>query len=79
VPTCPTIEECDGRPHRAGWSLGKTAFGTPWQIDGSNGEDRILARGRFQREARWRACVQGRLLACSSVVGCLPPGLVGFV
>jgi hypothetical protein len=60
TPSYPFVDESRDRLHRAGWSLGEIAFGTTWQVDGSNGENRILARGRTQREAWWRACLQAR-------------------
>jgi hypothetical protein len=39
------------RLQRAGWSLGETCFGQRWQVDGSNGENRLLATGASQAEA----------------------------
>jgi hypothetical protein len=36
------------RLHRAGWSLGKSVFGSVWQVDGSNGKNRLLAAGASQ-------------------------------
>jgi hypothetical protein len=56
----PTVDESRDRLHRAGWSLGESAFGPTWQVDGSNGENRLLATGASQEEAWWRACCQSR-------------------
>jgi hypothetical protein len=48
--------------HAAGWSVGETCFrtnaGPVWQVDGTNGENRLLARAPTQTGA-WRlACEQ---------------------
>jgi hypothetical protein len=45
---------------RAGWSLGESVFGSVWQVDGANGENRLLAKGSSSAEAWWRACCQAR-------------------
>ena len=54
------------RLHRAGWSLGETCFGSTWQVDGANGENRLLyagtASGRRHRETL-QAREMGRLAA----------------
>lgn len=51
----PGVDECRDRLHRAGWSIGETAIGPDqamvWLITGTNGENRIEARGRSQAEA----------------------------
>jgi hypothetical protein len=64
MPSYPTADESRDRLHRAGWSLGEIAFGPlaaeVWQVDGQNGENRLLARGRTQSEAWWCACLQAR-------------------
>src|SRR6516162_7362300 len=43
------IDHCHERLHRAGWSVGEvriaTANGLAWLVSGSNGENRIDARG----------------------------------
>jgi hypothetical protein len=54
------VEECRDCLHRAGWSLGECCFGALWQVDGSSGEDRLLATGATQAQAWWRACVLAR-------------------
>jgi hypothetical protein len=46
--------------HRAGWSLGEACLGSTWQVDGSNGENRLLATGTSQAEAWYRATLQAR-------------------
>jgi hypothetical protein len=56
----PTVDECRDRLRRAGWSLGETCIGALWQVDGSNGENRLLATGTTQSQACWRACVMAR-------------------
>jgi hypothetical protein len=38
------------RLQRAGWSLGETCFGQRWQVDGSNGENKLLATGASQAD-----------------------------
>jgi hypothetical protein len=64
MPSYPTVDESRDRLHRAGWSLGEIAFGPRgaevWPVDGQNGENRLLARGRTQSEAWWHACLQAR-------------------
>jgi hypothetical protein len=69
------VDDARDRLHRAGWSLGEIASGPlgaeVWQVDGSNGENRLRARGRTQSEAWWRACVQAR------EVGMLAPAREG--
>jgi hypothetical protein len=44
----PTVDESRHRLHCAGWSFGETWFGAVCQVDGSNGENRILATGMVQ-------------------------------
>jgi hypothetical protein len=56
----PPVDESRDRLRRAGWSLGACVFGSTWQVDGSNGENRLLATGSSQEEAWWRACMQAR-------------------
>jgi hypothetical protein len=58
----PPVDESRGRLHRAGWSLGECDSGSTWQVDGTNGENRLLATGTSQAEAWWRACCQAREL-----------------
>ena len=64
TPNYPTVDESLDRLHRAGWSVGDTAFGPDhalvWLVSGSNGENRLEARGGSRAEAYWRACVQAR-------------------
>ena len=55
----PSVDESRDRLRRAGWSLGEACFGAAWQVDGTSGENRLLATGATQAEAWWRA----RLLA----------------
>jgi hypothetical protein len=52
-----TVDECRDRLHRAGWSLGEACCVAARQVDGTNGENRLLATGATQSEAWWRACV----------------------
>jgi hypothetical protein len=47
----PSVDECRDRLHRAGWSLGETCFGQRCQVEGSNGENRLLTTGASQAEA----------------------------
>jgi hypothetical protein len=60
--TYPSVDECRDRLHRAGWSIGETAISSDhalvWLITGTNGENRIEARGRSQNEAWYRATWQ---------------------
>jgi hypothetical protein len=56
----PTAEESLHRLHRSGWSCGEAAFTgssgrTVWQVDGSNGENRLRVEGATPAEAWWRA------------------------
>ena len=53
----PPIDDCLGRLQRAGWSVGHAAFGATWQVDGTNGENLLLARGATLEEAYRLACV----------------------
>jgi hypothetical protein len=62
MPSYPSVGESRDRLHRAGWSLGETCFGQRWQVDGTNGENRLLAVGASQAEAWYRATVQAREL-----------------
>jgi len=75
LPPYPTVDESLDRLHRAGWSIGDTAFGVEtalvWLVSGSNGENRIEARGASRAEAYWRACCQAR------EVGMLAPPATG--
>jgi hypothetical protein len=63
----PTIDECLGRLKRAGWSVGHAAFGARWQVDGTNGENVLLACAETLEEAYRLACAQAR------AVGMLAP------
>lgn len=62
------------RLHRAGWSVGDTAFvgtrGTTWLVYGSNGENLIRAHGPTQAEAWTEAVRQAMELGMID----LPPG-----
>ena len=49
----PAVDESRDRLRRAGWSLGEVCMGGAWQVDGSNGENRFVARGGSQAEAWW--------------------------
>jgi hypothetical protein len=55
------VDECHDRLHRVGWSVGETCFqtdaGVVWQVDGTNGENRLLARAPTQAAA-WRQAVE---------------------
>jgi hypothetical protein len=56
----PKIDECLSRLHRAGWCVGHAAFGATWQVDGTNRENALLARGATLEEAYRLACDQAR-------------------
>jgi hypothetical protein len=57
--TFPSSDESFGRLQRAGWSVGEVRLTDgAWLVSGSNGENRIAARGRSQAEAWWKACEQ---------------------
>ena len=58
----PSVDESRDRLRRAGWSLGEARFGAFWQVDGTSGENRLLATGATQAEAWWRACLLAREL-----------------
>jgi hypothetical protein len=64
MPTWPTVDESLDRLHRAGWSVGDSAFGSShalvWGVSGNNGENVVIAFGKTRAEAWWRACVQAR-------------------
>jgi hypothetical protein len=60
--THPSVDESRDRLGRAGWSLGEACFGALWQVDGSSGENRLLAVGTSQAQAWWRACLLAREL-----------------
>jgi hypothetical protein len=61
MPEATTVDECAARLHTAGWSVGEACFttvaGSVWQVDGSNGEKRLLARESTQTGA-WRAACE---------------------
>jgi hypothetical protein len=63
------------RLHRAGWSIGSTAFaglgGRVWCVSGTNGENRIVAEGATELEAWQAACEQAR--ACGMFRGTIEP------
>jgi hypothetical protein len=59
-PDFPPAEESLHRRHCSGWSTGEAAFTgssgrTVWQVDGSNGENRLRVEGATPAEAWWRA------------------------
>jgi hypothetical protein len=74
----PPAEESLHRLHSSGWSIGEAAFTgssgrTVWQVDGSNGENRLRVEGATPAEAWWRA------VEAAAAVGMLtdwprPPG-----
>jgi hypothetical protein len=57
----PGSDESFARLHCAGWTVGEVAAhgpgGVVWIVTGSNGENRIEARGRSQAEA-WHLALQ---------------------
>jgi hypothetical protein len=61
-----TVDQCHTRLKRASWSLGEvrllTATGPVWLVDGTNGENRLEARGATQAEAWCRAVEQAMAL-----------------
>ena len=61
------IDECLDRLHRAGWGVGHAAFGATWQVDGTNGENVLIACAATLEEAYRLACAQAR------AVGMLAP------
>jgi hypothetical protein len=60
--THPTSDESFARLHAAGWSVGDVAAltdtGQVWIVSGTNGENRIEARGASQDEAWHNAVLQ---------------------
>jgi hypothetical protein len=72
----PSVDESFDRLHRAGWSIGEMAFGSDhslvWIVSGSNGENRVEARGQSQVEAWYRAAQQ------AEAVGMLAPTRAGI-
>jgi hypothetical protein len=61
------IDEAIRQLHRAGWSIGDTAFTTEarvvaWVVSGTNGENLIRAEGSTRAEAWIRAVDQARSL-----------------
>jgi hypothetical protein len=61
-PTFPPREESLHRLHRSGWSCGEAVFTgssrrTVWQVDGSNGENRLRVEGATPAEA-WHRVVE---------------------
>ncbi len=56
----PLVDESAARLKRAGWSTGETGTVKGWLVDGTNGENRIEARGHSQAEAWWLAAEQAR-------------------
>jgi hypothetical protein len=61
MPQATTVDECAARLHAAGWSAGESCFMTDtrgvWQVDGTNGENRLLTREPTQTGA-WRAACE---------------------
>jgi hypothetical protein len=58
----PKIDECLDRLRRAGWSVGHAAFCATWQVDGTNGENVLIACAATLEVAYRLACVQARAL-----------------
>ncbi len=56
----PSSDQSHHHLKTAGWSVGFVGYGHWWQVDGSNGENRIEAYGRTLDEAYWRACQQAQ-------------------
>ena len=58
----PRSDESFGRLQRAGWNVGDVAVhgadDIRWLVTGTNGENRIEAKGATQAEAWWRAVQQ---------------------
>jgi hypothetical protein len=58
----PTSDDSFARLHAAGWSVGEVRLllvgALLWQVDGTNGENAILARALTQAGAWHRACQQ---------------------
>ena len=72
----PSFDDSFARLHRADWSIGERAFGSDhalvWIVSGANGENRVVARGRSQAEAWYRAAQQ------TEAVGMLAPTRAGI-
>ena len=66
------IDESLDRLHRAGWSVGHAAFGSTWQVDGTNGENVLIACAATLEEAYRLACVRAR------AVGMMAPAREGW-
>ena len=60
----PTIDDCLDRLKRAGWGVGHAAFGATWQVDGTNGENALLARGATLEEAYRLTCTRPGRSGC---------------
>jgi hypothetical protein len=65
----PTLDESFACLHRSGWSVGDVRIladnGRPaWLVTGTNGENRIEARGRTQTEA-WQRAVEQAVMAAA--------------
>ena len=58
----PTSDDSFARLRAVGWSVGEVRLlrvgALLWQVDGTNGENAILARGATQAEAWHSACQQ---------------------
>ena len=71
----PPAEDSLARLHRSGWSTGEAAFTgssgwTVWQVDGSNGENKIRVEGSTPTEA-WHRAVEAAA-ACGMLADCDP-------
>jgi len=71
VRTCPTVDGSRARLHAAGWSVGEVGTAGGWFVSGTNGQNRLGARGRSQAEAWHRACEQAAAVA---MLGSVKPG-----
>jgi hypothetical protein len=63
----PSLDDSLDCLRRAGWSVGHTATGAAWQVDGRNGENLLLVSATTIEEAYHLACVYAR------AVGMLTP------
>ena len=65
-PELPPAEESLRRLHRSGCSCGEAGFtgtsGSVWQVDATNGDQRIVGRGATPAEA-WHGAVQATVAA----------------
>ena len=66
MPSYPPSDESHARLKAAGWSVGHVRIGPAhapvWQVQGTNGENQLVAYGRTLADAYHKACEQARTL-----------------